>query len=234
MRSIKPFLPLILGFLTTFGLVWGMAHASPDTDPVNIIYVDIDASGAATGLTWTEAYTNLQDALTSAISGTQIWVAEGVYYPDEGVGQINDAVTSTFELTDGVALYGGFTGTETSLDERDWKTYITVLSGDLEQDDLTDSMGVVTTTSNITGSNSYHVVVSEYLNDSAVLDGFTITAGKAYADSPNDRGGGMYNYLSNPTLFNLTFSGNIANNGGGICNYWYSNPSLTNVTFSNN
>ena len=237
MRTFKFVLPLILGIFVTFGLVWVMANAGSDAALGNVIYVDPDATGSASGLSWTDAYTNLQDALTIAISGTQIWVAEGIYYPDEGVGQTNNAVTSTFVLKDGVVLYGGFGGygiSETLRTQRDWEAHVTVLSGDLGQDDITESTGVVTNTDNITGTNSYHVVSSSYVGDTTVLDGFTVTAGKANGDSPNERGGGLYIYSSNPTLYNLTFSGNAANNGGGVGNFWYSNPSLTNVTFSNN
>jgi hypothetical protein len=43
----------------------------------------------------------------------------------------------------------------------------------------------------------------------------------------------MYNYGSNPTLTNCTFSGNSGFYGGGMCNYG-SNPALTNCTFSGN
>ena len=234
MRTLKSIFPVFLGILFTLGMIWGMAYASSEVASENIIYVDTGASGTATGLNWTDAYTNLQDALTTAISGTQIWVAEGVYYPDEGFGQINDAPTSTFELIDGVALYGGFSGIETTLDERDWEAHVTVLSGDLGQDDNADPTGIVTTTGNITGTNSYHVVYSYNLDETAALDGFTITAGQADGSSTSNRGGGIYNYSSSPALNNLILSGNWGNNGGGIFNEYYSNPILMNVTFSNN
>jgi hypothetical protein len=82
------------------------------------IYVDFDAIGAATGANWTDAYTSLQDALTAATSGDQIWVAEGIYYPDVGSGLIDDDRTETFTLVDGVGIYGGFIGTESSVGER--------------------------------------------------------------------------------------------------------------------
>ncbi len=198
----------------------------------SIIYVDEDAIGAYTGLTWTDAFTNVQDALTVAVSDDFIWVAEGIYYPDEGTGQINDVVTSTFTLTDGLRIYGGFdpgSGAD-EFPERDWETYVTVLSGDLEQNDLTDPNGVVTDTANISGNNAYHVTFSTGVTDTAVIDGFTITAGQA-----DSYGGGMYNFdNSNPTLIHVIFSGNLANyNGGGMYNY-NSSPTLSNVTFFGN
>jgi uncharacterized repeat protein (TIGR01451 family) len=240
-RTFKVLFPIVFGLFITFALIGGFASASHPTSEPNsptnsIIYVDADAPGPThDGTSWTEAYATVQDALTAAISGTQIWVAEGVYYPDEGIGQINDSVTSTFVLTDGVALYGGFdpgSGVE-EFTERDWETYITVLSGDLEQNDITDTHGVVLTTTNIVDSNAYHVVYSKGVTDTALLDGFYITAGQAKGDWPYNIGGGMYNYSSDPTLTNVTFSGNTATWGGGMYNNG-SSPELKTVTFSGN
>ncbi len=196
-----------------------------------IIYVDASASGGDTGLNWTDAYPNLQDALAAAASGDEIWVADGVYYPDEGGGMTNDDRTMTFTLIDGVGLYGGFAGGETSLSQRDWGTNVTVLSGDIDQNDTTDSDGVVTDVANIVGSNAYHVVTGGGTNSSAVLDGFTITAGVADGSSHDGWGGGMINDNSSPTLTNLTFSCNQGSSAGGMVNY-YSNPTLTNVIFT--
>ena len=201
----------------------------------NTIYVDADAVGAATGLSWTDAYTNPQDALAVALSGDEVWVAEGVYYPDEGVGQTDNYTASTFLLPDGVAIYGGFDPDigDDDFSERDWRTNVSVLSGDLVQDDIADS-GVVTDTANITGTNAYHVVSSTNVGSNTILDGFTVTAGQANLSGPHQNGGGMHNEDSSPILRNLIFSGNYAMaNGGGMINF-SSNPTLTNVSFINN
>jgi len=196
-----------------------------------VICVDADATGAATGLSWTTAYTNVQDALAAAVSGNEIWVAEGVYYPDEGVEQTDNALTSTFTLRAGVALYGGFAATETLRTQRDWEAHLTVLSGDIDANDWnTDTNRIAETWNDLRGSNAYHVVRSNGVAATARLDGFTITAGNANEDD----GGGMYNSTSSPTLTNVAFSGNRATHfGGGMYNA-SSNPTLTNVTFSGN
>jgi predicted outer membrane repeat protein/parallel beta-helix repeat protein len=214
-----------------FGAYCDMGAYEASFSPV---YVDLQASGAQTGLSWTDAYTTLQDALTHVISGTEIWVAAGVYYPDDGVNQTAAVVTSTFVLTDGVAVYGGFAGTESSLAHRDWRTNVTILSGDLTQDDTTRH-GVVTATDHISGTNAYHVVFSRGTAETAILDGFILTAGQATGPNQHDDGGGMYNTASSPTLTNLLFSGNYAShNGGALFNANSSSPQLTTVTFTGN
>ena len=122
-----------------------------------------------------------------ASSGDEIWVGEGVYTPDLGPGQADNDPTSTFALKSGVALYGGFAGTETVREQRDWDEHLTVLSGDIDGNDSTDPAGVVTTTAGITGTNSYHVVTGSGVTETAKLDGFTITAGQA-VNPPNSGG----------------------------------------------
>ena len=201
---------------------------TPTAAQRGLIYVDADASGVNNGASWADAYTNLQSALAMAQNGDEIWVAEGVYYP-------GPYVTSTFVLTNGVALYGGFAGIETLRTQRDWTTQVTVLSGDVDGNDLTDPHGVVTTTSGITGTNAYHVVTSSGVTGTAILDGVAITAGWA-ADKyyPNDCGGGMNNMNGSPYLTHLTFSGNRAFEGAGMCNRNSSSPTLTDIIFSGN
>ena len=95
------------------------------------IYVATTGTGSS-GLSWTDAFTNVQDALAVAVETSEIWIAEGVYYPDQGGGQIDNAVTSTFIMTDGVTLFGGFDTSDEFLTDRDWENNVTVLSGDID------------------------------------------------------------------------------------------------------
>lgn len=160
---------------------------------------------------------DLQDALALAEDGDQVWVAAGTYKPTTGTDR-----TATFLLESGVAIYGGFAGTETSLAERDWKTNLTTLSGDIG-------------TEAVNTDNSYHVVTGNGASETTVLDGFIISGGYANGSSPNNDGGGMHNInSSSPKLTNVVFSGNAASNdGGGMFNVGGS-PKLTNVVFSEN
>ena len=139
-----------------------------------VIYMDQDATGAATGLSWTDAYTNLQAGLSAAAAGDEIWVAAGVYTPTNVANQ-----SAAFYLKSGVELYGGFDSSETHRDQRDWQTHVTVLSGDLYGNDTTNADGVSTHWSHISGYNSRQVVIGSSADNAAVLDGFTITGGAA-------------------------------------------------------
>ncbi len=210
----------------------GTAAAIPSRSTT--YYVDADSSGGS-GSSWGTAFQNIQQALAVAVSGDEIWVAEGVYYPDEGPTQTDNSRSESFILIDGVALYGGFAGTESQLSERDWTTHITVLSGDIDQNDTTNSAGVVEAVSDITGNNAYNVVRGISVGNATRLDGFTITAG--YADSNvcpgHGCGGGALLYSSAaPTLENLIFSANFANYyGGGLVNHGSTGTTLTGVTF---
>ncbi len=65
-----------------------------------------------------------------------------------------------------------------------------------------------------------------------VIDGFTVTGGHAIG-FPDNRGGGMYNNASSPTVTNCLFSENAATYGGGMNNFG-SHPMVINCTFSEN
>jgi len=107
-------------------------HVDPQT-----IYVNAEAPSGGDGTSWGAAYRYLQDALARADRGDEIWVAEGTYYPVQGAN-VSDIVgdrSATFQLKDGVKLYGGFVGTETRRSQRDWRANKTILSGDLEEND---------------------------------------------------------------------------------------------------
>jgi len=165
-------------------------------------YVKATAAAGGKGLSWNSAFDHLQDALTNPllVPGDQIWVAAGTYYPDEGQEQDDNERSSTFELIEGVSLYGGFAGTETLLGQRNWTVNETILSGDIDKDDFGDA------------ENCYHVVTGA---DNAVLDGFTIIGGYADGESNDEHGGGMLNFGTSPIIRHCMFKYNAALYGGG-------------------
>jgi Ca2+-binding RTX toxin-like protein len=202
----------------------GSAHAA------GVRYAKPAAAGAGDCSSWVNACT-LQTALTGASSGDEIWVMAGVHKP---TATTTDRA-ATFQLKNGVAAYGGFDGTETARDQRNPAANLTVLSGDIDNND--SQTPIITDLATVTGNttNSYHVVTSAADATVATLDGFTITGGYADGGGTNSWGGGMYNPSYSLTLMNITFSGNSATGGfgGGMLNA-NSSPTLTNVTFSGN
>ena len=132
-----------------------------------------------------------------------------------------------FTLKNGVAIYGGFEGTEEpanfNLDDRDFEGNETILSGYYPGTFLIPPYRV------------YHVFYHPEgtdLNETAILDGFTIFRGKADGTYPHNRGG-MFNHASSPTIRNCTFSQNWAEYGGGMYNE-ESSPTIENSTFVQN
>jgi len=165
-------------------------------------YVDKDAPGIThNGSMWKKAFLNIQDALDVAVSGDTILVAEGVYTPD------GDR-TASCELKGGVNLYGGYAGYgNINQDERNPKKYPTIISGDLDEDDV----GMLHR-----DDNSYQVVRAIGAGSDIVLDGFIIEAGQADGPAFFNSGGGIYVSGINLTLVRCTITNNVAGIGGGI------------------
>lgn len=163
------------------------------------------------GTSWATAYATIDEALDASQPGDEIWVAAGVYKPTR---LINTSVKNsrTFVLKDGVSLYGGFSGTESSKYERALKpggngwdmANETILSGD---DDVADawereiSPGTTyrytwkTENSQIPGSenNATHVLYNgDVISNHTIIDGFTITGGNANQHKAKASGGGIY------------------------------------------
>ncbi len=187
------------------------------------LYVAAGAAPGGDGTSWGTAIQDLQQALCKAAGSngdvTEIWVKQGTYKPDCGTGDR----AATFCLIDGVTLYGGFLGNETLLSQRDPVSYITTLSGDIGTvGDDTD--------------NSYHVVTGSGKSATAILDGFTITAGYADGTGADSGGGGLLVYDGgSPTIRKCTFvfnSGVLS--GGAVYNYVGANPTFEDCTFLNN
>ncbi len=186
---------------------------------VTVAFVSKDVWGGGDGTDWGKAYPSLDDALNNAPADSEIWVAKGTYTPGPDRG-------STFTLKAGVGVYGGFAGSETCREARDWEENETILSGDIDGNDSTADPA-----SN--ANNSYHVVTCVDV-DGAILDGFIITAGNADGITPRDCGGGMYIENSSPVLTDCAFSGNAARFEGGAMYNEASGPVITGCTFAEN
>lgn len=155
-----------------------------------------------TGITDVQILT-LSEALATANAGDQIWVLgfEQITSADQ-LYVVSDK--SGFVLKSGVKLYGGFRGTERTIDERPtsgkapYFTYRSVLSGDINCDDTVDEINYVYPTNTTRSDNAKHVLSLniEPTKDSGnintyptVVNGLTVIGGNA-----TDFGGGIYVY----------------------------------------
>lgn len=191
------------------------AGCAPDCDNIvsssehfrkskTIVYVDANASGNNDGTSWENAFTDLQEAIDSEIN-TEIWVAKGTYFPSRQVNGDSRRHFS-FELRNG-ELYGGFSGTETSFDQRNPERNETVLSGNIGA--FNDS-----------SDNCFHVVTGTDLA-LLVMDGFTITGGY-HVDTISQRfGAGLTlenaaGRITNCRFVDNHYDPNLWNWGGGL------------------
>lgn len=195
-----------------------------------VICVKWNANGNNSGVSWEDAYTDFQIAIDQSSPGSEIWVAKGTYMPvSNGTGRYRH-----FALKNCVEVFGGFNGDEnvnTFLkSERKLIDNETILSGD---------------------NDRFHVVFNSDLDNTALLDGFTIRGGLANGDWTNPppppettRGGGMYNVECDLVIKNCRLINNIAGiedipltiyreAGGGMFNY-NSNPIVINSIISGN
>ena len=198
-------------------------------------YVTQNGGGDKGGGDWNNALDEggLRNKLKESENGDVFWVAKGIYRPS-GEKDLN----ASFVLKEGVKLYGGFKGDEASLEARDPKSNVTVLTGDLDGDDKRDGNGATPKAGDIVGENSYTVVRSSKCTAAAVLDGFTVCGGIGEKGKVENHAGGMHNIESSPTITRCVFSGNKAvrymGSGGGMCNSNGSNPVISYCTFSGN
>jgi len=199
--------PLFTLMLLLFGLVESASAA--------IYHVNLNAAGANNGTSWTDAFVDLQDAISISVFGDEIWVAQGVYKPTTGTSR-----SSSFVIKNGTQVYGGFNGTETDLNQRNVAVHTTVLSGEIGSGSASD--------------NSYRVVRFSNVANQTRLDGFTITA--AYNNQGGSSyGGGASSTASSPIIANCIFSGNYCSVGGGAINHSTSGIlTLQNCVFDGN
>lgn len=200
-----------------------------------IRYVKPNGDDNADGLSWATAYKSVQKAINelAAQPGVpgEVWVAAGTYEPTELIN--GSGTPASFRMYDGISLYGGFAGTETTKSERargksgmpwDFKNK-TILQGNTYEDinttwNPTDNKWTLT-------SNSTHVVWfaplpgEEDFQNTTVMEGFTIKGGQAKITEAlnyeGDKGAGVYMSGRNVYLIHSVVKNNVApSQGGGI------------------
>ncbi len=174
------------------------------------IFVKSDASGAGDGSSWADAYTELSDALSIATEGDEVWVGEGIYLPG-GENANRDAL---FFLDLNIKLYGGFTGTESSLADRgNYQDHPTILSGDVNADDIPNNF-----TDN-REDNCRHIMWTDTnITNETIIDGFFFQNGHTEGGdgSGNDRRGGAILSYGAPIIQNCSFTQNYGYFAGAV------------------
>jgi predicted outer membrane repeat protein len=159
-----------------------------NTQAATIYFVDDNSTAPLPdGTSWASAYPSIQSAIDEAVTNrapddgpAEVWVAEGTYTgSDENV----------VEMAEYVDLYGGFSGSEASFDQRNPEKNTVIIDAQSTRRCLSSA------------------------NDT-ILDGFTLTNGQA----PDlEDGGAIYIYNLTLTISNCNFTSNSARRGGAIC-----------------
>ncbi|MCB0686115.1 MAG: hypothetical protein KDC53_06310 [Saprospiraceae bacterium] len=196
-------------------------------------YVTPTGAGSMDGSSWINASDDLQDMINTAMEGDQIWVAQGSYLPTVSFGGATDR-DKTFYINKNIQIYGGFSGGESFLNDRNWRGNPTILDGNLGN-------------TAINTDNAYHVVFIDgttgiSIDNSCILDGFIIQNGNADGGLINSSGGGIYvsgnGALCSPVIQNCQFYDNEASQGGAIFNDGQSSgnasPTIDHCTFISN
>lgn len=171
-----------------------------------VVYVNRNAAllkkGVPNGTSWKYAFHAVREGINTAVAGDEVWVAQGTYYEN-------------IVMKDGAALYGGFGGVETARNQRNWKTYVTILDG--------NQMGSV-------------IVMGNCSSSATRIDGFTIRNGSGTPGSGGGQlfGGGIYSSGSAGTVENNNITGNNANQGGGIACYGSGSTTIIKNAISGN
>lgn len=189
---------------------WSQPITFRTTRTLGYIYVNQNAAGNNNGISWTNAYTSITDALAIAQNNEEIWIAEGVYTP-----HASDRSASFTVNVPGIKIYGGFDGTETQLSDRIIGAHETILSGDL----LANDDNIISYSNTSRADNSYTVV--NILADNIELNGLTISDGHANGASGSATearyGGGIHKSAStrNLTIKNCKVIKNVSKEAGG-------------------
>ncbi|RZK10673.1 MAG: T9SS type A sorting domain-containing protein [Flavobacterium sp.] len=203
-------------------------------------FVDANATGNNSGTSWQNAFADLQNAINLANVGDVVFVKSGTYYPTQMILSGNNR-SKTFFINKNIKIYGGFNGTETTLEERNIVANTTWLSGDFNGNDTDTNGNGINDFGQ--GENAYNVVFAYNLNNTALIDGFSIFGGIADGDSTytfsglslsTSHGGGIYNINSNLVVKNTRFINNSASFGGGIANKGTCYPKIEDCDFNYN
>lgn len=219
-----------------------------------IRYVKPVATGTGDGSSWENASGNLQNMIDELAKNNpqnlpgEVWVAAGTYVPQVQVIS-GTTYSASFLMRDGISVYGGFAGDESSKQEREvgkmpWNfVNKTILEGSYYEHSKTswnESNHKWTLT-----SDSRHVVFFSPLpsegksgfDKSTILNGVTIRGGYAQggegvADFMTDRGAGVYMGINAILEKCIVTENSSTGNGGAV--YMYGGRVMNSLIYNNN
>lgn len=160
------------------------------------IYVVPGGSGTKDGTSWANAMEDIQSAIntakttcTNTKTPQEVWVKAGIY----------STKTAAIIMKDSVSVYGGFAGTETSLNDR--------VKGTNPWDYTNETI--------LDGENTYRCVESAAkFNYPTIMDGFIIKNGNGNGKYTPGTGGGII-LRNNFILQNCIVKNNLTTGSGG-------------------
>lgn len=179
-------------------------------------------TGTQDGSSWTTAYASLHNALACLRGDGSIWVAAGTYTPGAPGERGN-----RFHLPGGAKLYGGFSGSETTLAQRRPFVNLTILSGDLAGN---DGAAFANRT-----DNSNCIVTAMNTSEATLIDGFVIAGAFQQEVEPGE--GALTVSGGSLTVRNCTLKDNLSTGlfaHGAAASITNAEVLLENCTFSNN
>jgi predicted outer membrane repeat protein len=229
----------------------GMGEMYDDLTQKVPICVDLSSTAVnPDGRGWKNAYKTIQDAITNAPAGSEIWIKKGTY-------NIPSAIT----IVKNISLYGGFDGNESRRDDRSSDSSLTVITAssvltyNIPNNNGSKNESVIDGVT-FTNGSEYAISIGGYSSvtiRNSIFSNITTTGlmGAIYniefADlvvskctfinnkATNGVGGAIYIIGSHAVkISNSTFTGNSALEGGAIVNIGTANVTISKSTFTNN
>ncbi|MEN6358311.1 MAG: Ig-like domain-containing protein [Armatimonadota bacterium] len=201
------------------GRIWARATdfaghtsvVSRDVVLTSLVFVNGNLASSGDGSGWASGKKTITEALSMAASGCEVWV---IAIPN---GYYNERIT----VPNGVSLYGGFAGTETTRSQRNWNANVTIIDGNQAGTVVTLPASATSSTrvdgftirngkATYTGGGIYCT------SGSPVIANNTIKMNMAYSEGSTYGGGGIYISAGTPAIYNNKICGNSGCIGGGI------------------